>query len=169
MSMLNHSQWKKIYIPFKIFPHFSSPSSPFSCLLNEFHHLVLSSPWALFQLSLYKWEPIAYQTQGQLYIKILGSSIYGFRRLKAKPFKELQHKWLQIQISLSAVFYFSFFLFYCEFINPLRPTLKEIEGWNKTNLELSIKTKLNSTFNIQGRKILKSELYLACFPTPSDP
>lgn len=49
------------------------------------------------------------------------------------------------------------------------PTLNEIEGWNKNNLELSLKAKLNSTFNIQGRKILKSELYLACFPTPSDP
>lgn len=109
---------ENIYIPFKIFPHFSSPSSPFSCLPNEFHHLVLSSPWALFQLSLCKGEPIAYQTQGQLYIKVLGSSIYGFRRLKAKPFKEQQQKWLQIQISLSAAFYFSFFLFYCEFINP---------------------------------------------------
>lgn len=111
ISVLNHSQWTKIniYFPFKIFSHFSSPSSPFSCLSNEFHHLVLSSPLALFQLSFYKWELIAgNQTQGQLYINILGSSIYGFGRLKAKPFKELGQKWLQIQISLSEVFYFSF-------------------------------------------------------------
>lgn len=67
----------------------------------------------------------------------------------------------------SVLFFFLFVLLWV--YKSLMPTLNEIEGWNKNNLELSLKTKLNSTFNIQGRKILKSELYLACFPTPSDP
>jgi len=53
----------------------------------------------------------------------------------------------------SVSFFFLFAVFCCECINPLRPILKEIEGTegkNKNNLEFSIKTKLNHTFNTWG-------------------
>lgn len=133
-----------------MFFHFSSPSASFSCLSDEFHHLVLSSPWALFQVSLCKWEPI--QSKVNSTLKFWHSA---FRRLKAKPFlKSWKKKGFKLKSHYQECFIFSCFVLLWAY-NLLGPTFKEIEEidrGSKNNLEFSIKKKTNSTFNTQEGK-----------------